>query len=497
MTDTPRQADPEAPRFLHWWSEEVVATIDHQAVVEKVREEGGWSSHFAFMTIMSAGIAVLGLLLSSPAVVIGAMLISPLMGPIIGLGFALATFDSAEIRRTLRAVVIGVVLAVMFCALVVLLSPLQTVTDEIAARTRPNLFDLLVALFSGLAGTYAMIRGRHGTIVGVAIATALMPPLAVIGYGLATANVTVLAGSSLLFFTNFMTIAVSAAVLARIYGFAPDLSPRQTRLQATLIIVILMALAVPLALSLKQIAWEAVASRQAREAFTSYFGPEARLSQLDIDYDTEPVGISATVFSPRYRAESEAEMNDRLSRLLDRPVRVGIDQVRTENGSAEAQEIAAVKGSVAERGATRMAERLALVAGVSPDDVLIDRSGKRAHVRAAALPGADLGTYRTLEARVASAQAGWTVTLVPPPAPLPAVEFDGEVPTPGGTDAIQTAAWAAQRLRLPIGVSSSNSARAEFVRTALAKAGVEAEIVDAGAAGAVRLQWRTPSAPEA
>jgi hypothetical protein len=190
-------------------------------------------------------------------------------------------------------------------------------------------------------------------------------------------------------------------------------------------------------------------------------------------------------------------MNDRLSRLLDRPVRVGIDQVRTENGSAEAQEIAAVKGSVAERGATRMAERLALVAGVSPDDVLIDRSGKRAHVRAAALPGADLGTYRTLEARVASAQAGWTVTLVPPPAPLPAVEFDGEVPTPGGTDAIQTAAWAAQRLRLPIGVSSSNSARAEFVRTALAKAGVEAEIVDAGAAGAVRLQWRTPSAPEA
>ena len=155
----------ESPAFLHWWKEQVVASVEHRAVVEKVHEDAGWSSHFAFMTLMSAGIAVLGLLLSSPAVVIGAMLISPLMGPIIGLGFALATFDSVEIRRSVRALAVGVVLAVGFCALIVLVSPLQTVTDEIAARTRPNLFDLLVALFSGLAGTYAMIRGRHGTIV--------------------------------------------------------------------------------------------------------------------------------------------------------------------------------------------------------------------------------------------------------------------------------------------------------------------------------------------
>ena len=78
--------------FLAWW-EQVTASVNRRDVVARVREDGGWSSHFAFMTLMSAGIAVLGLLLSSPAVVIGAMLISPLMGPIIGLGFALATFD--------------------------------------------------------------------------------------------------------------------------------------------------------------------------------------------------------------------------------------------------------------------------------------------------------------------------------------------------------------------------------------------------------------------
>ena len=87
------------------------------------------------------------------------------------------------------------------------ISPIQTVTEEIAARTQPNLFDLLVALFSALAGSYAVIRGREGTIVGVAIATALMPPLAVVGFGLATLNWTVFGGALGLFIPNLVQSA--------------------------------------------------------------------------------------------------------------------------------------------------------------------------------------------------------------------------------------------------------------------------------------------------
>ena len=218
-------------RPLAWWREHVIKAVDHRAVIARVHDDAVWSGHFAFMTLMSAGIAILGLLLSSPAVVIGAMLISPLMGPILGLGFGLALFDLAEIRRALVSLAAGVLLAVFFCALIVLISPLQTVTTEIAARTRPNLFDLGVAIFSGLAGTYAMIRGRQGAIVGVAIAVALMPPLAVMGFGLATLNLPILWGATFLFLTNLIAIGFSAAVLARIYGFAGRLSPRQTGLQ--------------------------------------------------------------------------------------------------------------------------------------------------------------------------------------------------------------------------------------------------------------------------
>ncbi|HEY4069943.1 MAG TPA: DUF389 domain-containing protein [Sphingomicrobium sp.] len=490
--DLDRQSSnaPEGMPFVHWWSTHVVAEVSHRVVVDQVREDAGWSPHFAVMTLMSAGIAVLGLLLSSPAVVIGAMLISPLMGPLIGLGFAIATFDSNEIRRTSIALLAGIVLAVAFCSAIVLLSPLQTVTAEISSRTRPNLFDLLVALFAGIAGTYAMIRGRHGAIVGVAIATALMPPLAVMGFGLATTNWAVLAGSTLLFFTNLMTITIAAALLARLYGFARDLSPHQTRLQATLIVITLIGLGVPLALALRQIAWEAIASREARQAIASEFDGKARVSDLEIDYRSTPIEIAGTVVTPEYASAAEAHLRNKLSQVMHRPVVLSLDQIRAENASelqVRAQQSATL---AAERSTSRLAERLALIAGVPVENVLIDRRAKRAQVRAAVLPDAGLQTYRALEGRVAAGATGWTVTLVPPPAHLPDIAVsDGQIDQP----ALATAIWAAQRLRLPIEVKGRREA-ADAVLESLEDAGVDAKLVPGGGSDVVRLEWSAPEA---
>ena len=489
--DRPGLARAHRHTFPQWWRAHVAASVEHRQVVEQVHADAGWSSHYIFMTLMSAGIAVLGLLLSSPAVVIGAMLISPLMGPIIGLGFALALFDFAEIKRTLAAVLYGVLLAILFCAVIVLLSPLQTVTSEIAARTRPNLFDLLVALFSGLAGTYAMIRGRHGAIVGVAIATALMPPIAVVGFGLATANWTVFWGSLLLFLTNLMTIAISAAILARIYGFAANLSPKQTGLQATLVVATFLALGIPLGLTLKQIAWETLASRQAREVIAGLFGDRARLSDISIEYDSNPIVIEATVLTPQFKPGAEREAAERLEVTLRAPVSVTIDQFRVgAEADAEAAQLAAARGSAAERGASRLAERLALVAGVGPDQVIVDLVNRRALVRAAPLPGADLASYRALEARVAAAEQGWRIALVPPPAPLPNVEFEGAAPSEAGDEALATAIWAARRLGLPVDVSGED---AGAIAARLREQGVVTSVSEGGGPGA-RLVWRTPSA---
>src|SRR5690606_15821453 len=155
----------------------------------------------------------------------------------------------AELRRSLGAFALGSIVAVAFAALIVLASPLQAATSEIMARTRPNLFDLLVALFAALAGTFAIIRGRGETIVGVAIATALMPPLAVVGYGLATRNLPVFSGSLALFGTNFVTIALAATIMARLYGFGHQLSSKQTMMQSVVLFLAFAAMATPLALA--------------------------------------------------------------------------------------------------------------------------------------------------------------------------------------------------------------------------------------------------------
>ncbi|MFC4292597.1 DUF389 domain-containing protein [Sphingorhabdus arenilitoris] len=442
-----------------WWLNIVIQDIDQLAVVRKIKDESGLTPRYIFMTCMSAGIAILGLILSSPAVVIGAMLLSPLMGPILGAGFALATGDAQWLKESGKALAAGTIFAILFCALIVLLSPLQTVTSEIASRTRPNLFDLAVALFSALAGSYAMIRGREGTIVGVAIATALMPPLAVVGFGLATANWTVFGGSLLLFVTNLMTIALSAAVMARLYGFRTSLSATQSMMQSIFIFICFVALAVPLGFSLKSIAWETNAQRQISNVIKDQFDEKARISALDINFGSNPIKVNASVLTPEFVSDAEAKSSKMLSRSLDFPIAVNIDQFRvgTGAGDVDAAQIAAAKAQeqaiADERKMAQLGERLALIAGVKAQDVLIDRSRKRAVVKAKPLAGATLATYYELEGRVAALEPGWTLLVEPPALALPDIGMLDNAPSETGQNALALIIWAAARVDAPIGLA--------------------------------------------
>lgn len=459
MTDLPDSRHDGWDRVpLHrWWREQLVSSVDHERVMTRVIEESGWSGRYAFMTMMSAGIAVLGLLLSSPAVVIGAMLISPLMSPILGLGFSLALFDFAEMRRSLTALAIGAVSAVAFTALIVMLSPLKAPTAEILARTRPNLFDLLVALFAALAGTFAIIRGRGETIVGVAIATALMPPLAVVGYGLATWNVPVLGGSLALFVTNFMTIALSATIMARVYGFGHYLSDRQSWTQTLVLLLVFIGMSVPLGVSLSRIARETVAAAQVRSFLNDSFGANARVTQLDVDFDRNPVAVRSVVIAPRSGAKDSRLLEKQLSGRLGRPIRLQLDQVLLDPSAGaldaqraeirQASEIAAAEDAAA----TATARLVALAAGVSIDAVTIDREHRRATATAIPLAGATPETYRVLEARTAAAAAGWDVIIIPPLQALPTIRFADNVDQldQAGREAVLLSAWEARRWNIP------------------------------------------------
>ncbi|WP_395336618.1 DUF389 domain-containing protein [Novosphingobium sp. BL-8H] len=455
----PEASEESAPaRVQHlalyrWWRRSVVGRVDHKAVLDRIQEDSGWSPRYAFMVMMSAGIAVLGLLLSSPAVVIGAMLISPLMSPILGLGFSLALFDFSEMRRSLTALAIGAVAAVVFTALIVALSPLQAPTAEIIARTRPNLFDLAVALFAALAGTFAIIRGRGDTIVGVAIATALMPPLAVVGYGLATWNMPVLGGAFALFVTNFVTIALSATVMARFYGFGHYLSSQQSWAQTFVLLFVFVGMAIPLGISLRQIAGETVTLNQTRTFLTQRFGADARITQLDVDFDSKPLVVRAVVIAPRESMQRSAGLQNDLAQRLGRPLKLRLDQVILEPGAgaieAQREELrqAGEAASIETQRIAALSQLLALSAGIGPDSVTIDRDHHRAMATAVPLPGATLATYHILEQRVAQQADGWDVGLTPPQMAYPPISFTGNDDQLDVVShaAVLTSAWAAQR----------------------------------------------------
>ncbi len=442
----------DAVPLYRWWRLNVVATIQHEQVMARIIDDSRWSGRYVFMIMMSAGIAVLGLLLSSPAVVIGAMLISPLMSPILGLGFGLALFDFAEMRRAVLALAIGSLVAVLFTALIVVASPLKTATAEILARTRPNLFDLLVALFAALAGTFAIIRGKGDTIVGVAIATALMPPLAVVGYGLATWNMAVLGGSLALFFTNLFTIALAATILARLFGFGHFLSSQQSLTQTTLLLLVFIAMSIPLGISLSRIASESLIARQVRSFLIDDFGDKSRVTQLDIDFGTDPLNVRAVVIAPRTKAHDVSGLEKQLARLLDRKLTLQVDQVLLDPAAgaidtqrAELQQISEANRQASVE-ATTVSRLAALAAGIAPDSIVIDRQHRRLTADIAPLPGATMATYRALEARTATAVGDWDVVLTPPLVDMPPIDFADGADTidDGARAAIALSAWGAR-----------------------------------------------------
>ncbi|MEY2985105.1 MAG: hypothetical protein RLZZ568_1722, partial [Cyanobacteriota bacterium] len=173
--------------------------------------------------ILAAGIATLGLVLNSPAVIIGAMLISPLMGAILANGLGLAAGDIILWLRATVNLLLSCGVAIAFAMLLVFLVPFKEMTPEIAARTQPTLLDLIVALFSGAVGSVAtckQVKGVAASLPGVAIAVALMPPLCVVGYGIGTSlslnsayGLVVAKGGALLFITNLVAIIFTALIV--------------------------------------------------------------------------------------------------------------------------------------------------------------------------------------------------------------------------------------------------------------------------------------------
>ncbi|MFC7356612.1 DUF389 domain-containing protein [Jejudonia soesokkakensis] len=194
---------------------------DRDATIEAVKKDISFKGHNAWILIFSIFVASIGLNVSSTAVVIGAMLISPLMGPIVGIGLSVAINDVDTMRRSFVNLGVMVFLSVLTAFLYFTISPLTEETPELVARTYPTILDVLIAIFGGLALIVA--KTKSGTIAsvifGVAIATALMPPLCTVGYGLAVGNLNYATGALYLFSINAVFIALSTFIVSKILRF--------------------------------------------------------------------------------------------------------------------------------------------------------------------------------------------------------------------------------------------------------------------------------------
>lgn len=209
-------AEAPLPFFSH------ASEDEHRDLFVALRASASLSSAFVVLTVLSTLLALMGLYANSAPVIIGAMILAPLMTPIISLAMGLARTDASLIRGALRTLAIGVGSA-LFCAVAVAwIMPLEHLTAEMQARVSPTLLDLSVAVISGVAGAYAHAKEEIAkSLAGVAIAVALVPPLSVAGVGLGWGDWAMASGAALLFVTNLVGISVAASMTFLVMGFAP------------------------------------------------------------------------------------------------------------------------------------------------------------------------------------------------------------------------------------------------------------------------------------
>jgi len=239
----PRHPFTNLVQRLTWWLQSLIPRLsvaDRTEAYVRIRRSARPDVDYYMLISLSSMIASLGLIVNSPAVVIGAMLVAPLMSPIIGTGLATVLGDGRFLKRSFTAVLQGVILAIIVGSIAGIFTVNQPLSNEILSRTEPSLVDLGIALFSGLAAAYALCRSdAAGALPGVAIAAALVPPLTTVGVTFTVAVASIFStpfnaatlinnsafrlplGALLLFTTNFVAIASASSFMFLVLGFRP------------------------------------------------------------------------------------------------------------------------------------------------------------------------------------------------------------------------------------------------------------------------------------
>ncbi|MDD2785140.1 MAG: TIGR00341 family protein [Sulfuricurvum sp.] len=311
---------------------------------ERIRSDVHMKGANLWILMFAIFVASIGLNVNSTAVIIGAMLISPLMGPIMGIGYGAGINDFTLIRQAFKNLAIATLIGLLTSTLYFLISPLDTAQSELLARTTPTVWDVLIGLFGGLAGIVAATRKEKSNVIpGVAIATALMPPLCTAGFGLATGHWNYFFGAFYLYTINFVFIALSAFLIVRAFNISekkhvdPDVAKRAQRY----IIVVAILTIIPSS----YLAYQLVSKEVFKAKATAFVNDQlnfknTNVAQVRIDPQTEEVKV---FLIGDYIPQSE------LNNISARLASAGLEKAKLkvyQNGEQEGIDMSTLKADI-------------------------------------------------------------------------------------------------------------------------------------------------------
>lgn len=319
-----------------------ISAKQRNEVTREITSDATPQFDFYLLVVLSSSIATLGLVTNSAAVIIGAMLLAPLMSPLIGIGLASINGDTKLLRSSLDALLRGALFAVGLSFILTLFNrflpfvSLQELPAEIIARTRPSPIDLLIALAGGIAAAYALTNPNlSATLPGVAIATALMPPLCTVGIGLALMDWKVAGGALLLFLTNAITIAFASAIVFFLRGFGGrsaddnDRSIRSLRNSAILVLTLL----IPLTYISVDFFIKAAENRRINDVVAQQVGklPSTELVEINLHRNGENIDMELTLRSNDYMTYQQVvDLQEAIVGGIEMPVALKVNQVLAE-----------------------------------------------------------------------------------------------------------------------------------------------------------------------
>ncbi|QGG48421.1 TIGR00341 family protein [Heliorestis convoluta] len=360
-------------------------------IYHELSESGQANAYFYLMVALSGTVATLGLLTNSAAVIIGAMLIAPLMNPIISGSLAITLGDTQLLRRASFAEFTGLALAIVLSTFITLLSPTRELTPEILARIEPTLFDLLIALASGAAGAYTITyHPKSAALPGVAIATALMPPLCVVGIGLATYEYAVVMGGFLLFLANLIAISLASSIVFLLAGFTSKFTGEKDEvLSVRQRFMISIAMLVLISIPLITIMARAVDRNQTDKLILQSLSdnlqiiPRTELVTYQYQRDSKGLEIYAVVRSPEHFTPNQLrEIENLLEYRLKAPVSLQLQMVRVaevnRHGLIDSPPLAPEEGAVVPAMGTTLSPEQAGIVLNNPEklieDILVEKN---------------------------------------------------------------------------------------------------------------------------